>query len=1260
MTKTIYNDFIGLNNISKTLRFELKPIGKTLEYIKKSKIFSNEETPDIYENDQKRNDYYPEMKKILDNAHKTLLQEGLSDFSKTNPTCDWTELQKAYLDYQKSDKTVDDKKRLEKVQAQFRDFIVNTLKNHSLYNDITNSTPSGYIKNEFKKNPDQLALKTFNRFATYFSGFQQNRKNIYTKEAQTTGAANRAINDNFPKFMECCRIFNALKTKYPQLIEQAENELKAHLNGETLDNIFKIANYGNVLAQSGISYFNTIISGVSTQDRKKIKGLNEIINENKQLNTIDNTVSKMPQLYKQILSDRETFSFIPESFQNDEEVVESIKEAGIIVINNVRAVKNLLSTLTATDNTIYIDSKALSTISISLFGSWDAIEQKKTEYVENLKAELKTETERDALSKNWDQKTEYALSTLNDLGIDATAYWKLENTQKSDSKSIPANIFKNIADSYANMIKKLEQRDAKQKLAEQEDVVEAIKDFADLMQGLYHIMSPLSAGKELERNAIFYETFDELFERISFVIPLYNKIRNYVTKKPSETKKIKLMFDVSTLAKGWDKGQEEANKNVIFVKENNYYLGIIRSKKINFYELAQTSSENAYKKMVYKQFQKPYLDLPRLTIHYNHDVYHPSEQLINRYNNKDHLKGSKSFDINFCHELIDYFKKSIKLNPDWDVFDFHFSPTKQYENINDFYQEITEQAYKISFINISADKIDTLVEKGDLLLFQIWNKDFAEKSKGHENMHTLYWRQIFSPENMNECIFKLNGGAELFYRSKSIQKPSAHICGEKILNRRDKNGKTIPEDIYTEIYKYINNKTTTLPATAQKYLNNVVIKDVKHTIIKDKHFTEDKFLFHVPISINWRAKNKSAFNDAINKCVKENIDDICYIGIDRGERHLIYLCLIDSKGHILKQKSYNTIQSTNSFNIQETDYHQKLDEREKSRENARKNWKTINQIKDLKNGYLSQVVHDISKMIIENNAVVILEDLNFGFKRGRFCIEKQVYQNFEKALIEKLNYLVFKDKGINEPGGVLKGYQLTEPMEPFKSLGKQTGILYYVPAHYTSKIDPTTGFANLFKSIDGEHKIKEFFSKFDSITYDAAKDAFAFKFNYKAVVGETPDHQNTWCVYSAKRRLVYSKKEQKTTEINPTQIIKEQLEKASVVLTDKYDLKTFMEYDNLTRNKQFFSNIYYAFTKTLQMRNSSAATGEDYIESPVLNANNTFFDSRKAADNLPKDADANGAFHIALKGLYALTNMNDKLEPVSNKDWLSFVQTRNT
>ena len=59
-------------------------------------------------------------------------------------------------------------------------------------------------------------------------------------------------------------------------------------------------------------------------------------------------------------------------------------------------------------------------------------------------------------------------------------------------------------------------------------------------------------------------------------------------------------------------------------------------------------------------------------------------------------------------------------------------------------------------------------------------------------------------------------------------------------------------------------------------------------------------------------------------------------------------------------------------------------------------------------------------------------------------------------------------------------------------------------------------------------------------------------------------------------------------------------------------------------------------------------------------------DVKKKGENakLPIDADANGAYHIALKGLYLLENdfnRNDKgvIQNISNADWFKFVQEKN-
>jgi CRISPR-associated protein Cpf1 len=86
------------------------------------------------------------------------------------------------------------------------------------------------------------------------------------------------------------------------------------------------------------------------------------------------------------------------------------------------------------------------------------------------------------------------------------------------------------------------------------------------------------------------------------------------------------------------------------------------------------------------------------------------------------------------------------------------------------------------------------------------------------------------------------------------------------------------------------------------------------------------------------------------------------------------------------------------------------------------------------------------------------------------------------------------------------------------------------------------------------------------------------------------------------------------------------------------------------------------------MRNSVANSTnpeDDYLISPVEAADGSFYDSRnyKSSDKLPCDADANGAYHIALKGLYLLKNnfnKNDKgyIENISHADWFKFVQKK--
>ena len=489
-------------------------------------------------------------------------------------------------------------------------------------------------------------------------------------------------------------------------------------------------------------------------------------------------------------------------------------------------------------------------------------------------------------------------------------------------------------------------------------------------------------------------------------------------------------------------------------------------------------------------------------------------------------------------------------------------------------------------------------------------------------MHTLYWRALFDEKNLADVIYKLNGQAEIFFRKKSIE-----YSQEKL----------------------------------QKGHHHDILKDkFAYPIIKDRRFAFNKFQFHVPITLNFKAEGNENITPKTFEYIRSNPDNIKVIGIDRGERHLLYLSLINAEGKIVEQFTLNQI--INSYNGKDhvIDYHAKLDAKEKDRDKARKEWGTVENIKELKEGYLSHVIHKIATLIIEHGAVVAMEDLNFGFKRGRFKVEKQVYQKFEKALIDKLNYLVDKKKEPHKLGGLLNALQLTSKFQSFEKMGKQNGFLFYVPAWNTSKIDPVTGFVNLFDTrYASAEKSKAFFTKFQSIRYNEAKDYFEFVFDYNDFTEKAKETKSEWTLCTYGERIVNFRNAEKN----------HQWDSKTIHLTTEFknlfgelhgnDVKEYILEQN---SVEFFKSLIYLLKITLQMRNSITGTDIDYLVSPVADEAGNFYDSRKADTSLPKDADANGAYNIARKGLMLMRRIQNAEDlkkvnlAISNRDWLRYAQ----
>lgn len=1292
----ISEEFCGQGNgysRSITLRNRLIPVGKTEENLKNVKMLDG---------DFERAKAYQEVKNLIDDFHRSFIEDVLS-----NTTLDWGALYDQFDLFQSEkdkSKKAKHKKQLEVLQGVMRKSIVKHFKDDERYSKLFKKEILTDLLPAIIKDDDtgtitdkKAALDTFNDFATYFTGFHQNRENLYSEEAKATAISNRIVNENFPKFYANVKVFEYLQKNFPNIISDTEDSLKDFLNEKKLSEIFNKENFNAVLSQSGIDFYNTVIGGISGEaGKEKVQGLNEKINlASQQLPSEEKSKlrKKMTILYKQILSDKKTASFIPAGFENSAEVYNAVrlfKEQNFDKANP--KISKAFSDFDYDLNEIFVPAKELTAFSLSIFGNWSILSRGLFLLEKDKSKKELSEKQSENIIKQI-AKNDYSLFELqgayerwakeNSVQIDKTVknYFLLSELRTDETKKEKQSvkILEKIYEAYAAI-----DFEKQENLQAEKEAATPIKIFLDEVQNLYHHLKLVDYRGEEQKDSTFYYGLDEILSDLAEIVPLYNKVRNFVTKKPGEVKKVKLNFECSSFLNGWatDFGTKDAH---IFIKDNKYYLGII-NKKLSEEDIDFLKKDGNDKHLIY-DFQKPdNKNTPRLFIRSKGDSYAPAvskynlpiESVIDLYDkgafkteNRD--KNPKEYK-EALSKLIDYFKLGFSRHDSYKNYKFCWKKTEDYKDIAEFYSDTIKSCYQLKFENINFENLEQLANDGKLYLFQIYNKDFAEKATGKKNLHTLYWENLFSEENLHDVCLKLNGEAELFFRPKSENiKEIKHEKDSILVNRTTADRESIPEDIYQEIYKFKNNMISSISDEAQKYLDThkVVCNKANYTITKDNHFLQDTYLFHCPITMNFKAPEITGrkFNEKVLNYLREN-PDVKIIGLDRGERHLIYLSLINQRGEIELQKTLNLVEQVRNDKIVSVNYHEKLVQKEGDRDKARKNWQTISNIKELKEGYLSAVVHEIAKLMVEHNAIVVMEDLNFGFKRGRFAVERQVYQKFENMLIEKLNYLVFKDKAAAEPGGVLNAYQLTDKSANVSDVGKQCGWIFYVPAAYTSKIDPKTGFANLFitKGLTNVEKKKAFFERFDAIRYDKKEDCFIFSIDYSKL-SDNADYKKKWDIYSRGERIVYSRKDNKTVTENPTENLKSIFEKFGVQWSNEENfIDSLLSVQAEKQNASFFDELLHSFTTILQMRNSIPNTEVDYLISPVKAEDGTFFDSRQQLSlgsraTLPIDADANGAYHIALKGLYLLThnfNQNDKgyIENISNADWFKFVQEK--
>ena len=1228
---SLYENLTNLYPVQKTLRFALIPVGKTRQYIDDKLII---------ESDAHLAESYQKIKKLIDKCHRNLITEALENNALSEVLLE---------EYYNLVFTGED---VSNIEEKLRKEVVDILTSHPNFKSLYGKDIVTVALPKVAETEEEYELiGEFARFSSYLNNYCNIKKNFYSAEASRSAVSNRTINENLPRYVRNMKVYNQICATEIDINSEIAC-LEPCLGDINLETMFHIFGFNDVLSQRGIDKYNQVIGGVSTESGK-LKGLNEIINlYNQQHKT---RLPKFTPLHKQIASESITKSFVLEEYENDEEIFAALEESFVqlhemLYAKDTPSVSDTYYDLSQYDMTgIFVKSgEELNALSSKVYGKWNVFADCiSDEYDDTYTGKKKPGTTAYETEKQKYQKSQksYSLAKLQEL---SDAYLK-------DRINIAGNIEREIMSLTTDIKLKegalrlaIDLHKKEKALKKNTVLVERIKAYLDSILALLRYISLLDGSNyELGRDESFYAAHQLIIGNFYYkgFVALYNRIRNYITKKDHSEDKIKLNFGNPTLLAGWDINKERDNLGILLQKDNKYFLGIMDTNcRKGFAETPEVKAgESVYQKMEYKLLPSPNKMLPHVFFSKSGlEKYKPSEEIMRIYKSGSFKKGD-NFSLEDCHKLIDFYKTAIAQVPDWDVFEYNFSDTKEYRDTGDFFREVTDQGYSIRMKDIPENYVDELVSNGQLYLFQIYSKDFSDGSTGRLNLQSIYFKMLFDERNLAKPVYKLNGEAEVYFRRPSIEKEDmiVHKKGDILVTK--------------------NKSYETTEKTAQK------------DYIKDRRYTKEQFMLHVPVTCNFVSQNRTYVSGIVNEHIK-NMDEFHILGIHRGERNLIYATVINNKGEIVDGQQFSLNVITNKTDgyrggNQRVDYNRLLSEREKERDEARKNWQSVEQIKDLKTGYLSQAIHAITQLAIKYNAFIVIENLDMAFVKSRQKVEKQVYQNFESMLIKKLNLLVTeKDRelaNVQCPGGALKAYQLTDPFESSAKLGNQSGILFRVPTWGISQTDPKTGFMSLIRpQYETVEKSKLFFDKFDSIRYNMEKGYFEFTLDYANFTPYAEGTKTNWtiCTYGERIKVFRNPDKQKTwTEDTyyPSEVLRNLFEFYGIGYVQGNDLKA----DILAqKDAAFFKELMEVLKMTLQMKNTGLSCEEDYFQSCIMGSDGTFFNSAIANERLPRSTDANGAYNIARKGLVLIEKIKQTQEGekaklyVSNTEWLQFAQ----
>lgn len=1133
-----FNDFTKKSQVIKSARFELIPCGATRAYLEKHNVI---------ENDTKRKNNVFLVKEISDD----FIKEFLTIIG--NSVYDWTSLESAFgtLEYRSAAERV----KTEIASDITAKFIAYMAERADEYGIEKVAWPSaGFVEDllpayankteKFCKTKYKDAFVSLKNASTALFKGNFAKYDFIISSTKKGSVADRVL-ENFEIF----EYNKALLRKYGERLSLTNKyECMTGEAGTCMNNF---------ISQSGIDRYNNLIGAEYNESGECItEGLNQIINKYNQKNP-DSKIPYLKQMHKQILIDVapaftietiEDAAALKLSLDAMHELYTDIEEGVGKLVNNIG--KAYLC------KDIYITNVCKRNISNALCGEWkyieniqkfSAAEKLKKEYLELNGREKKNLTKKD---EGFIQKTiksqPISVSEVNDI---------LSGTETTNTEGYFSNLYSECRNDVSSAYKKMlncKFWTAKAKPQWEENAT--VQKYIDSALAMANIVSNfVTDATKVDCNVDMIEQVEILHAKRKELNKLYNLIRNYLTKKPEQDAKkasAQLMFGrPNHLQQTWNNKQvgKFGNPDMAILEYDGifyYMVSAAAEQKLGIPLIekeGRDSRTDYYNYLSTKKCIKLSMGLPKQTfsskkalgfyktaasddekfeIPVGESTMIVTRRMYDNYNAKTFRTDEKA-----KIALIDFAKEFLSKDSSFKVYDFSsLKPSCEYATYGEFCNDVDAIAFRVACKYISKTAVDEGVERGKLYLFKISNQDMYKPRERCKDKTSLRFRAVIERMFDGDNSIIINNAPQIMYRPAIIERKDMHPMGSILVNKLTSDGRKIPDDIYKEIYRYVNHRLDELSEEAKSYMSKIVTKESTREHIKDKHYSREMFTITISYTINKTATNPvTAY--ALNKEVldKMKTQDFNIMTVIRGTDNLLYYYVCDSSGMRIEAGDLNTVGGVN--------YLERLTVLGKERHTRQDRWdySMENKVAEIKDTYLGQACNEIIRIAIRNNAVIVVDVISDKMKTMASFFDNKLYKKFEDKLVKALSDYTNVQLDDRAPGGMVNPLQLATG-ENLK--GWQNGIVFFTTTAMTKNVCPETGFVNVLdtKNICTLNAKRKCLEAMNAIRFDKNECIFEFIFSFDKIGSyfsqeEQPGNINkVWSVKTFGTRVVRDNK----------------------------------------------------------------------------------------------------------------------------------------